>query len=275
MLNIKAGVMFLLALVLGTSAALMAYSWIQQQSPSSASKEASTVLVYVAAREVPYGKTLDKSHVKTVEWPVDRVPKGAILATETVIGKIVNQEILPDEILMSARVTDKLPGSRLSSIVKPSMRAITVRVNDVAGVAGFLLPGNRVDVLATRMEDKRAITNTLLQNIRVLAVDQKASSAKDEPIVVRAVTLEVLIEQAAFLASATEEGTIQLVLRNPEDQSTQPVESNLLVNARRAAEIENQALVPTTELALKKVSKPSNKLTIIRGTEVVRTSLRQ
>ncbi len=275
MLNVKAGVMFLLALMLGTGAAMMAYGWIQQLSPTEATIDADTVLVYVAAREIPYGKTIDKSHLKTVEWPIEHAPKGAILATEDLIGKIVNQEILPDELLMSARVSDKLPGSRLSSIVKPSMRAITVRVNDVAGVAGFLLPGNRVDVLATRMEDRRAITTTLLQNIKVLAVDQKASSAKDEPIVVRAVTLEAHLEQAALLASATEEGNIQLVLRNPDDQSTPLDATNTLLRAQAMGKPETN--VPTLGAAqsVKKVSKPDNSLTIIRGTEVVRTTLRQ
>lgn len=176
---------------------------------------------------------------------------------------------------MSARVTDKLPGSRLSSIVKPKMRAITVRVNDVAGVAGFLLPGNRVDVLATRMEDRRAITSTLLQNIRVLAVDQKATTAKDEPIVVRAVTLEALLAQAALLASATEEGNIQLVLRNPEDQSTQPVvESGVQQHATAIDEVEATTPAVGAAQAGKKVKQPSYSLTVIRGTEVVRTNLR-
>jgi len=280
MLNLKAGVLFLLALLLGTGAAMMAYGWIQQQSPEASADDATTVRVYVAAREIPYGKTLESMHLKTIDWPADNVPKGAILATEELVGKIVNQEILPDELMMSARVTDKLQGSRLSSIVKPSMRAITVRVNDVAGVAGFLLPGNRVDVLATRMEDRRAITHTLLQNIRVLAVDQKATSAKDEPILVRAVTLEANLEHAALLASATEEGTIQLVLRNPADQSTQPTEHEALIAARNVETgAETQPALAAAETAKPptrtKGRKPDNSLTIIRGTDVVRTQLRQ
>ncbi len=277
MLNIKAGIMFLLALVLGTGAAMMAYGWIQQQSPTTTSENTDIALVYVAARDVPYGKSLDKTHLKTVEWPADSVPKGAILASEELIGKIVTQDILSEELFLSARVTDKLQGSRLSSIVRPTMRAISVRVNDVAGVAGFLLPGNRVDVLATRMEDRRAITSTLLQNIKVLAVDQKASSTKDEPIVVRAVTLEVHLNQAALLASATEEGNIQLVLRNPEDQSTQPDTNFAQLQPKDAMEIDAQKPAIAAAQLERKVKKRSSdsSLTIIRGTEVVRTNLRQ
>ena len=122
---------------------------------------------------------------------------------------------------MGARVVEKLEGSRLSALIAPNKRAITVRVNDVAGVAGFLLPGNRVDILATRrIANGRAKTDTLLQNIKVLAVDQRADRDKNEPVVVRAVTLEADLEEASKLAGATQEGTIQLVLRNPEDNAT-------------------------------------------------------
>jgi len=272
-LNIKAGLMFLLALVLGTGAAIMAFGWIQQQS-ASAPDDDENVLVYVATRDIDYGESIDKSHLKAVEWPRERVPTGAILATEDVTGKLVNQRVLAEELLMSARIADKLPGSRLSSIVRPNLRAITVRVNDVAGVAGFLLPGNRVDVLATRMEDRRAITSTLLQNIKVLAVDQKANSAKDEPIVVRAVTLEANLDAAAQLASATEEGTIQLVLRNPEDHGT---ESPKIVQLNKQ-DISNdvpELAAATSGVKKKKKVNATSTLTIIRGTDVVRTNLRQ
>ena len=96
------------------------------------------------------------------------------------------------------------------------MRAVTVRVDDVVGVAGFLLPGNTVDVLASRkFASKRAITETILRNIKVLAVDQTASADDNEPVIVRAVTLEMLPRQAEELFRARTEGTIQLTLRNP------------------------------------------------------------
>ena len=102
--------------------------------------------------------------------------------------------------------------------IEPTKRAVSVRVNDVIGVGGFLLPGNRVDVLATRMTDeRRAVTQTLLQNLKVLAVDQTASPEKDKPAVVRAVTLEMEPVEAELLVGATEEGTVQLALRNPDD----------------------------------------------------------
>ncbi len=267
MFNFKAIVMFIMALVLGTSAAYMAYGWIENQAPTGEEIDPDFASVFVAAREIPYGQSLDKSHLKVVSWPREQLPKGAILASEDIEGKLINQSILPGELLMSARLSDKLPGSRLSSVVTPKKRAITVRVNDVAGVAGFLLPGNRVDVLATRMENRRAETRTLLQNIRVLAIDQKANAAKDDPIVVRAVTLEADLAEASLLASATEEGTIQLVLRNPEDHS--------MIEVPRAKVEPSE---PAPDMA---AAKPANKVkrkksvTIIRGTNVANTHIRQ
>ena len=98
------------------------------------------------------------------------------------------------------------------------MRAVTVRVDDVIGVAGFLLPGNRVDVLAARREAiSRATAETIVRDVKVLAVDQTAATEKNEPVIVRAVTLEVNPEQAEVLVKAKEEGSIQLTLRNPLD----------------------------------------------------------
>lgn len=262
MINLKAAVLMVFALVLGTGAAMMAHGWIQDQARVDDGSD-NSVQVYVAAREIPYGKRLEPSYVKTVAWPRDALPEGAILANETIEDRFVSQTVLPGEPLLSARVVEKLPGSRLSSIVTPNKRAISVRVNDVAGVAGFLLPGNRVDVLATRMEKRRAITQTLLQNIKVLAVDQKASPDKDEPIVVRAVTLEADLDQAASLANATEEGTIQLVLRNPEDTSTMPLE-----------EPELAAAAPDIPAARQRRLTQPRSVTIIRGTQVVKSRLK-
>ncbi len=99
------------------------------------------------------------------------------------------------------------------------MRAITVRVDDVVGVAGFLLPGNHVDIVAARKQNDRATTETILMDINVLAVDQTSNQDKNEPVVVRAVTLEMTPKQAEILVRAREEGRIQLTLRNPTDDA--------------------------------------------------------
>ena len=108
----------------------------------------------------------------------------------------------------------------MAALVADAMRAVTIRVDDVVGVAGFLLPGNRVDVLASRLDTRtrRATTETILKNLKVLAVDQTAATQDSDPVIVRAVTLEMTPTQSETLVKAKEEGTIQLTLRNPGDR---------------------------------------------------------
>jgi pilus assembly protein CpaB len=154
--------------------------------------------------------------VETIGWPKDSVPSGAFHDANEVVGKVANQKIIEGEAILKARAVGQAGGSSLAALIEPSKRAVTVRVNDVVGVAGFLLPGNRVDVLATREIDRnKAQTRTLLQDIKVLAVDQTAAPEKDKPVVVRAVTLEVDPREAELLVNATQEGSVQMALRNP------------------------------------------------------------
>jgi pilus assembly protein CpaB len=249
--------MFAAALLLGLGAAWMANGWIQARVQPAEAGDAATVVV--AALEIPFGAKIESSHIRTTEWPVGSVPEGAYSDPAEVEGKIAKQAFYPGEILMEGRIAEHLGGSTLSAIIEPTKRAITVRVNDVIGVAGFLLPGNRIDVLATRKEGKRANTRTVLEDIKVLAVDQTASPEKDKPVVVRAVTLEMTPEEAEVLVKSTQEGTLQLTLRNPLDKQ------------------------PT--LAKKPESKPAKRIarardygtnvTIIRGVEVKTTSVKQ
>ncbi len=132
---------------------------------------------------------------------------------------IASVSILAGELLTQGRVVEHLGGSTLAAVLKPGMRAVAVRVNEIIGVAGFLLPGNHVDVLASRKAGKNVSISTILQDINVLAVDQTASSEKNEPVIVRSVTLEVTPQQAEELVKATLEGKVQLALRNPKDET--------------------------------------------------------
>ena len=249
MFNAKAILLLLLSIAIGGGAAVFAQRWLQEQQGETVA-ESDTVEVIVAAREIPYAQVIEDLHLRTVDWPRDAVPEGVYHEKDELVGKIAAQKVLPGDLLVAGRVVEKLEGSRLSSLIAPNKRAITVRVNDVAGVAGFLLPGNRVDILATRMDNRRASTRTLLQNIKVLAIDQKANPDKDDPIVVRAVTLEADIDEASQLAAATEEGTIQLVLRNPDD---------LAIRLEEA---------PEQKVTRRAPRDTSRDVTIIRGTSV-------
>ncbi len=228
MLNRKTFFLFTLAIAFGLAAAMYANRWIQGQLVSEGSSDKSlneTVSVVVAAQELAYGQKIEADHIKSVDWPSEILPSDILQDKLEVVGKVTNQRILPGEPIAKARIVDKLDGSTLSAMITPNKRAISVRVNDVVGVAGFLLPGNRVDVLASRKKRDRVYTKTVLENLKVLAVDQTATPEKDKPVVVRAVTLEATPEQSVILVKSTEEGSVQLVLRNPIDTVAKTVEN--------------------------------------------------
>jgi pilus assembly protein CpaB len=220
MVKQRAFLLFFMAIGIGLAATWMANRWIQNRISPTEVAEASAQPMVVAALEIPFGQQIATEHLKTIAWPIEERPNGAFTDVNEVVGKVANRKIIQNEMILDDRVVDKLDGSVLAAIVGPNMRAVTVRVNDVIGVAGFLLPGNRVDVIASRKDnDRRAETDTILENLKVLAVDQQAATDKEQPGVVRAVTLEVNPEQAERLVKATEEGNVQLVLRNPKDDS--------------------------------------------------------
>lgn len=217
----SAPVMFLFALMFAGAAAWVAKQWVEGQSDlmkNAATVE--TVPVVVAAVDIPFSKKLESGDIKLVQWPRETLPEDTVPDLNLAVGKVSKRDLVKDEVIYNSRLVEHLAGSTLSALIEPGRRAVSVRVNDVVGVAGFVLPGNRVDVLASRQlpGGRESVTQTVLQNIKVLAVDQEASPNRDEPAVVRAVTLEMGPEDATRLVKATQEGTLQLTLRNPLDQ---------------------------------------------------------
>jgi pilus assembly protein CpaB len=207
-----------LSLVLALCAVWLANRWLQNTAKPVAGS--AVVRIAVASREIPFGAKIEESQVKLLDWPKANLPTEYFSDTKQVIGEVSTQTIYPGDVFNKLRIRTHLGGSPLSALIEPNMRAVSVRVNDVVGVSGFLLPGNRVDVLSTYKPTgvaKEAATETLLEDVKVLAVDQEASPEKNKPVVVRSVTLEVHPEQAELLAKATGEGSIQLSLRNPLD----------------------------------------------------------
>lgn len=244
--------MFVIAVVLGVGAAMLANRWIQARTLMFSDTGDKQTIV-VAALDIPYGTKIEGAQIKLVEWPDNNIPRGAITDPAEAEGKISKRELLPGEPILMDRISEHVSGSTLSAIVEPNKRAITVRVNDVVGVAGFLLPGNRVDVLATRKQKKGATTSTILENIKVLAVDQSASTDKEKPVVVRAVTLEMTPRETEQLVKSREEGTLQLTLRNPLEETKPQV-----------------AEKPQKKKAVKVAKRKSysSRVTVIRGTVV-------
>jgi len=161
--------LFVVALALGVTATWLANRWLQDRLTPADNADANTTAVVVAALEIPFGQKIELAHLKTIQWPNETIPDGTFDDVAKVEGKIANQMITKGELVLEKRVVEEVNGSTLSAILTPGKRAVTVRVNDVIGVGGFLLPGNRVDVLASRKDrDRRAHTKTLLEDLKVL-----------------------------------------------------------------------------------------------------------
>jgi len=219
-MNKKFMIMIIIAIALALGATKIADNWLKSQVMTDTPKEEHVV---IAAIDIPFGIKIEPKHVSLIAWPADSMPKNSFNTTESVIGKVTKSTIYAGDLITDKRVAKHLGGSTLSALITKNYRAISVRVNDVVGVSGFILPGNYVDVLSTRMlrnnsSGPRAKIKTLLENIKVLAVDQEAATDKEKPAIVRAVTLELLPQQAEVLVKALVEGKIQLTLRNPLDE---------------------------------------------------------
>ncbi|MNQ69665.1 hypothetical protein D3C85_842750 [compost metagenome] len=188
------------------------------------------------------------------------------------MGKIATFDILRGDIVRGARLSEHLGGSTLASLIAPDKRAISVRVDDVVGVGGFLLPGNRVDVLATKTTNagsNSATSRTILENLRVLAVDQTAGTDKTQPVVVRAVTLEMSVAEAEALVTAQTEGKLQLALRNPLN-----LEKKTAAVAPVAPAMAVAAVAEPKRVVQRSSGEGGGAITVIRGTEAKEVRIR-
>jgi pilus assembly protein CpaB len=187
-------------------------------------KQAELRDLVTAAQPLPVGTTVRREELKITKIPLNLFPRGGFSKVEEVIDRPVVSNILLDEPVLEGRLAARGSGMGLAPIIPPGMRAVSVRVNDVVGVAGFVLPGMRVDVLVTGRPPNYngTITTTALQNIMVLSAGQVLQpEARGQAINAPVVTLLVTPEQAETLTLAGNEGRIQLVLRNGADQTSE------------------------------------------------------
>ena len=217
MKNRRAYMMMAFAIVLGLAAVALASRWLLQQAPSVAAR------IVVATADVGIGQRLGPETVRLAEWPADGLPAGALRDPLQLSGRVLKTSVLRGEPLTEAKLAPVGTLGGLSALITEGKRAITVRVNDVVGVAGFALPGNFVDILVSTQSDadvapdREAISKIVLERILVLAVAQEVGRDDTKPRVVNAVTLEVTPEQAEKLDLARSVGSLSLVLRNQID----------------------------------------------------------
>lgn len=217
------------AAVLGLGAVLAARVYMSAgREDAPVARETGSTPVVVASQPLARGFKLQGAVLKVANYPADAVPQGAFRTIpEAASGpggaRIALKDIAANEPILADRVSGSGGRSNLASSLGEGMRAVSLRANDVAGVGGFVLPGDRVDVMLTRSQDNNqpetSLTQVLAENVRVVGVDQSDDQSADKPIVVKAITVEVTPDQAQAITLAQAVGALSLALRQISDQS--------------------------------------------------------
>lgn len=224
------GLLFLLLAVgAGVVAMILVRQYMASVQSAVARLEQPTQPIAVAAMDVPTATKLEAKHVRMIEWPTASLPVGGFETAKDLLGRTARQDMFQGEVLLGSKLVDPSEGQGLSSLLAPGQRAMAVRVDPVVGVAGFVHPGDFVDVISTmqpdeetkelRREDAAWISRIVLQHVRVLAVGDRLSSTgqKDETVAAGVFTLAVTPEQSETLALASQYGKLQLSLRSRVD----------------------------------------------------------
>src|SRR5262245_36206851 len=271
-------IMVVLAIVFGVVAVVLANMWLaSERSAFAKGSEVPRDTIVVAAVPLKFGDTLTADKLREIAWPAGAIPAGAFKTRDEALkGDGVRQALQAigeNEPVLATKITG--PGQRatLSAVLADGMKAVSIRVNDVLGVAGFVLPGDRVDVLLTRSVrgadgGEQSYVDVLLQSMKVLAVDQVADESKDNPTVVKAVTLEASTKDAQKLTLAAGAGQLSLALRqaaSSEGQVTERVTLSDLTGEMPDDVAKRQAEQAARQAALEAERKRSEELSGLRN----------
>src|SRR6185436_9787643 len=231
MARIRVFIVLALAVAAGGTFAYGTYQYIQNApKPTQGTSSIPTSSVLVAANDLQIGAELRQEDLRAVQWPSNAVPAGAFGKPEDLVGRGLIMPVMANEPFLPSKLASKEAGAGLPPVIPEGSRALSVRVNEVIGVAGYVLPGTRVDVVGTLSPTRDQIDVTskvILTNVLVLAAGTKIEQdEKNKPIQVTVVTLLVNPEEAEKVTLASTEGKIQLALRNPLDK-TAPVTSGI------------------------------------------------
>ena len=221
----KPGTILLMAVVLGALVSAWVYNLIRskerQVEAARAAAAGDTIELVVAAQEIPIGARIEASHVRTTRWPLDAQPEGAIKKPEDAIGQIARATIEKNRPVVGTELVAQGVGL-LPMLITEGMRAMSVKVDGVTGVSGFITPNSRVDVLVAgkpegRTDDEER-SKLILQNVRVLATGKSIEQLDEKPVEVPTLTLLVSPEEAEKLTLATKQEPVRLALRNFRDE---------------------------------------------------------
>lgn len=269
MARIRVFVVLVLALTAGGVLAFATYNYVQNAPTKTVTMP--TRPVVVAATDLDLGAELTREDVRMIDWPATAIPQGAISDPKEVIGRGLILPVIENEPILPMKLASKEAGAGLPPAIPPGLRAVSVRVNEVIGVAGYVTPGTRVDVVATvnpTTQHQDITSKVILTDVQVLAAGTKLekTSDRDKPIPVTVVTLLVDPEEAERLTLASNEGKIQLALRNPLDKerpSTRGVRPALLLGTAPPVRVVSTRRVQGAPAAAAPEAPPT--VEIIRG----------
>jgi pilus assembly protein CpaB len=226
--------------------------------------------VVVAGRDLTFGEDLKPGDMKVTMFPGGSVPKGSYEVVDSLVGQVTKVFLMENEPILDSKLSSK--GGGLSLLISKNKRASSIQVDKVSGVSGFILPGDRVDVILTvrgtggGSED--AVAKTILQNVEVLAAGEKTEQKENKVITVQSVTLLVDPEGAQALALASNEGKLNLALRNPMDEETTSVEAVTktgILKEEKQPKAEPKVVVKIKEVPVTKEPAKPESLTVIKG----------
>ena len=274
MARMRVFLVLLLALTAGGALAFGTYNYVANSSQGGSTAAAiPSKPVVVAAADLTLGAELTADDVKVIEWPASSVPAEAISDPKEVVGRGLVMNVVQYEPILPLKLASKEAGAGLPPVIPPGLRAVSVRVNEVIGVAGYVVPGTRVDVLTTINPGQQQTTMTskvILTDVQVLAAGTKLDNTadKDKPVPVSVVTLLVNPDEAERLTLAASEGKIQLALRNPLDRSapaTRGVRPAVLLGSEPATRVVPSPRAAATVARALPVEAPQATVEIIRG----------
>jgi pilus assembly protein CpaB len=271
--------MICFAVVFGLLAVFIAQVWLNNQAAMRAKsmeadkKPVATQTIVVAAQPLRFGVELNASMLKEMPWPDGALPAGAFHKISDVLSRgrrVVLTAIEANEPVLTLKITGAGERATLSALVQPGMKAVTVRVNDVEGVGGFVLPGDRVDVVLTRQIEKgSATTEVVLQNTRVLAVDQTADDRAAKASIAKSVTLEVNTVDAQKIWLASSVGNLSLLLRKAGETAQSKTRKITLKDLESGAVEEN---VSTTTVVVTRPAAKQSYTVPVEGNGALATS---
>jgi len=257
-----------LAVAFAAAAGGLTYHYLKIQSDE---KGLDLQPVVVASRDLTFGETLDKDDMKLTMFPRGSVAKGSYATQDSLEGQVTKVFLKENEPILDSKLSSK--GGGLSLLIEPSKRASSIQVDKVSGVSGFVLPGDRVDVIVTvdRPGSSRdAIAKTILQNTEVLAAGEKTEQKGNKVITVQAVTLLVDPEGAQSLALASSEGKLHLALRNPMDDSVlavEPVSKSGILKSEQKSNAKTKIVYRDRIKEVVKEPERPDSVTMIKGTK--------